>query len=108
MDWKLLIVATVIVTGSLIAVSYDYIASRNNMGVGEYFIRKGPVHFAGGVVGIATLAYVGFVTEWLSIVVVAAAGWIVSQMLIYTFKTLAQVLSLLLMAGGIGWLLTSI
>ena len=107
MDWKLLVIATVIVTGALIAVSYDHIASRNNMGVGEYFIRKGPVHFMGGVLGIAALAYVGFVTEWLSIIIVAVAGWIVSQMLIYTFKTLAQVLSLLLMIGGTGWLISN-
>jgi hypothetical protein len=108
MDWKLLIIATVIATGSFIAISYDYIASRNNMGVGEYFLRKGPVHFAGGVLGIAILIYVGFMADWISALLVAIAAWITSQMLIYTFKTLAQILSLLMMIGGTGWLILTL
>lgn len=105
MDWTPIIIGVIIVTGSFIAVSYDYVASKNNFGVGEFFQRKGPIHFIGGIIGMGTLSYIAFFSEWWVVLIAAVTAWIGSQMLITLFRTGAQILSLLLMFGGIVYLI---
>lgn len=105
MNWILIIVCCLIITGSFIAISYDYIATRNNFGVGELFQRKGTIHFTSGIIGIGTIAYLGFMSEWWTVPIAIAVGWIGSQMLITTLRTTAQLLSLALMLGGLAYLI---
>jgi hypothetical protein len=105
MNWINLFLCSVIAIGGFTASVYETIAYRMGIPVGLYFHRNGIITILGGFVTFVAIILSAFINPWWTIFIVFICGWFFSQLLISVFKISSQVISILLMVGGVIFLI---
>ncbi|WP_187262457.1 hypothetical protein [Pontibacter beigongshangensis] len=101
MNWLNLFILGVIASGGFIASTYETIASRKMLPIGKYFSKNGALTIIGGFITMGAIVTSVFVNPWWSIILVFIFAWVVNQLLIMSFKSLAQFVSPILVILGI-------
>lgn len=83
------------------ATTYEVIAKRIGLPIGFYFQRNGLMTIIGSLITFGAVILSAFINPWWTIFIVAIAGWFFSQLIIGTFKSISQIISLILIVIGI-------
>lgn len=105
MNWINLFICSIIAIGGFTATVYETIANRMGLPVGRYFQRNGIMTIIGGFVTFIAIIVSAFINPWWTIFIIFICSWFFSQILISVFKISSQVISLLLMVGGVIFLM---
>ncbi|MES2484591.1 MAG: hypothetical protein V4581_01390 [Bacteroidota bacterium] len=108
MNWINLILCCLISAGGFIAATYEVFANKFELPASNSFKRNGRATLMGGVVIFSIPIVSAFINPWWTVFIVFFAGWLFSQVGISIFKTHAQLLALLLMCIGLGWLIINL
>lgn len=101
MNWMNLVTVSLITIGGFMATIYEVTAKRIGLPVGFYFQRNGIMAIIGGFITFGAVILSAFINPWWTIFIVFIAGWFFSQLIIRIFKSLSQIISLILIVIGI-------
>jgi len=101
MNFMNLFTVCLITIGGFIAATYEVIAIKSGLPVGNYFRSNGILAIIGGFVTFGAVILSAFINPWWTIFIVFIIGWFFSQLAVRIFKTLSQVISLVLILIGI-------
>ena len=107
MNWITFLILCLIATGGFIAATYENIAKRQGLPVGLYFQLSGIMAVVGGVLTFGAIILSAFTNPWWTIFMVFIASWFLTQLIVFIFKTAAQLISVALILVGILLLLLS-
>lgn len=105
MNWLNITITCLIATGGFIAASYEVMAKKMMLTVGIYFKGNGLMAILGGFLTFGAIVLSAFINPWWTIFIVFIVGWFFSQLIVSIFKTVSQLISLILIITGIVLLL---
>jgi hypothetical protein len=100
MNWIILFYTCLIATGGFTAAAYEVVAKKMALPVGTMFQSNGLMTIIGGIVAIVAVIMSAFINPWWSLFMVFILSWLFCQLLVFTFKMHAQLLSLVLIVIG--------
>jgi hypothetical protein len=99
-NWTYIFLLSLIAIGGFTASVYESFALKKMLPIGTYFSRNGLINIIGGFVAVLSLITSVFLNPWWTIFIIFFIAWIFSPILIKTFKSFSQLLSVILMLIG--------
>jgi len=91
---------SLITIGGFIAATYEVMAIKLELPIGNYFRSNGIIAIFGGFITFGAMGLSAFINPWWTMFIVLITGWFFSQLAIRIFKSLSQIISLVLIILG--------
>lgn len=100
-NWTSVLILCIVSIGGWIAVVYETIAMNRMIPIGHFFKKNGIMTILGGIIALIAAVTSVFINPWWTIFVILVISWLFSQIFIMLFRVYSQLLSIILIIGGI-------